>query len=79
MRDVAEGLERAYRFALLLQGRLADCGDEAAFERMTLAGELVAQLDDTRAAPAPADMRRAAPQDAFKACTVHVPSARSPS
>lgn len=50
MRDVAEGLERAYRFALLLQGRLADCGDEAAFERMTLAGELVAQLDDTRAA-----------------------------
>jgi len=50
MRDAAEGLERAYRIALLLQDRLADGDDEAAFEPMTLAGELVALLDDTRAA-----------------------------
>ena len=51
--DLAERLERAYRIALLLQGRLADRGDhsdEAAFEPMTLAVELVALLDDARAA-----------------------------
>ena len=72
--DLAERLERAYRIALLLQGRLADRGDhsdEAAFEPMTLAVELVALLDDARAAllrqamPCPAlSYRRTAPAPA---------------
>ena len=50
MQDAAALLERAYRMALLLQGRLATGADEAAFEPMTLAGELVTLLDDARVA-----------------------------
>ncbi len=50
MQDVAASLERAYRMALLLQGHMADGSDEAAFEPMALAGELVGLLDDARVA-----------------------------
>ncbi len=50
MEDVAAGLERAYRMALLLQSHFRKVPAEAAFEPMALAGELVALLDDSRAA-----------------------------
>ena len=43
-------LERAFRMALLLQGHHGERCDEAAFAPLTLAGELVALLDDARAA-----------------------------
>ncbi len=50
MQEAAALLERAYRMALLLQGRLGDCTDEAAFEPMALARELLSLLDDARVA-----------------------------
>lgn len=50
-------LERAYRLALLLDGACRDTRDEAAFERAVLSGELLALLDDARAACVSAERR----------------------
>jgi len=54
--DTAVLLERAYRLALVLQGRQADAAQPAdgdvdphAFEQLALATELLALLDDARA------------------------------
>lgn len=46
----AELLERAYRMALLLQGANATGAPAHAFERMAVAAELVALLDEARVA-----------------------------
>ena len=54
--DTAVLLERAYRLALVLHGRQAACTpaegdvDDGAFEQLALAAELLALLDDARAA-----------------------------
>lgn len=56
MEATAALLERAYRMALVLQGRLGDTPDEAvdvspsAFEVFAVASELVAVLDEVRSA-----------------------------
>jgi hypothetical protein len=54
--QVAALLERAYRMALLMQGRVCTAGAGTAedpahsFEQVAMAAELVAILDDARAA-----------------------------